>query len=102
MKRKQTAAVGQRECLACHVAYGVAKWSLVKMKLSAGTVIVLQIGDSRGGEPLREIIIHFVRKYISVVEPENSLSFHRFLSQMTPILTFTIFSREGELKTHLS
>lgn len=46
MKRKQTAVVGQRECLACHVAYGVAKWSLVKMKLSAGTAIVLQIGTA--------------------------------------------------------
>jgi hypothetical protein len=93
MKRKQTAVVGQRECLAFHVAYGVSKWSLVKMKLSVRTAIVLQIGDSRGGEPL-----HFVRKYISLVEPENSLSFHRLLSQMIPILTFTIFSREGELK----
>jgi len=54
--------------------------------------------DSLGGEPLQKIIIRFVRKYISLVEPENSLSFHRFLSQMIPILTFTIFSREGELK----
>jgi hypothetical protein len=68
------------------------------MKLSSGTAIVLQTGDSRGGESLQKILIHFVRKYISLAEPENLLSFHRFLSQMIPILTFTIFCREGELK----
>ena len=54
--------------------------------------------DYRGGEPPQKIIIHSVRKYISLVEPENSLSFHRFLSQLIPVLTFTIFCREGELK----
>lgn len=54
--------------------------------------------DSRAVEPLQEIIIHFVWKYISLLEPENLLSFRRFLSQMIPILTYTIFCRNDKLK----
>ena len=100
MKRRQTAVVGQRECLACHVAYGGAKWSLVKMKLSAGTTIVLQIGTPVQVNVLRRrLIIHFIRKYFSLVEPEDSLSFHRFLCQIIPVLTYTISSRNGKLNS---